>query len=197
MKNSQRGFVGIAIAVLIALGLLSFGGYKIFHKNAPVEEESNAPIGNFPSDYKPADHTASAVASDGKIYSNKRYGYELSFSDSWRDHQILENSDGSVDFKVKTLSGTGEYWPLWHIVPEDVKTWDRDAAECASTSKDAQSSHDLLTEWETKCMFLHSKIARNDKYVFMAISAQDYDNKDTSLHDDFWSKIVPTFKFTK
>lgn len=136
-------------------------------------------------------------ASNNTNYTNKRYGYQVNLTDSWKDNKIVENSDGSVDFKVKTLSGAGEYWTLWHIVVEDVKAWDRDVQECENTRKQSQISLDATVEWESKCSFMSSKIGRNDKYVFMAISAQDFDGKDQVLHDDFRYKIIPTFKFTK
>ncbi|MES2059995.1 MAG: hypothetical protein V4438_03115 [Patescibacteria group bacterium] len=64
MKNNKKGFVGIAVAIILALGLLSFGTYKVFHKPAPAPQDQNAPIGNFPSDYKPADHANVSASSN-------------------------------------------------------------------------------------------------------------------------------------
>ncbi len=185
----NKGGVAVILAIILAIGALSFGSYKVFHKTSAVSEEQSAIIsGNLPADYKPADHKSPSTATtvpDSNTYRNTRYGYELTLSNSWKDHQIVENPDGTVDLKVRT--STGEYWGLYKIVAVDIKEWDKDVAACSKMSPEDQDS--------PTCHFITWKIARNDKYVFMAMSAQDFPHEMDLAHSDFWQKIAPTFKF--
>jgi len=63
MKNNQKGFAGIIVLTIVALGFLGFGTYKVFNKSEVKEESMNVFAGgDFPSDYKPAEHKDNSVA---------------------------------------------------------------------------------------------------------------------------------------
>ncbi|HEY4512063.1 MAG TPA: hypothetical protein VJH63_00160 [Candidatus Paceibacterota bacterium] len=131
MKNHQKGFAGIAIIIILALGIAGFGAYKVYYKDVPAEESMNLSEGNFPVDYEPADHkdtspttgssnttvttssgqSISADTSNWKTYKNEKYGFEFGYSSDIRVAELPTGKNSSyllnilIDKDEKVLSG--------------------------------------------------------------------------------------------
>ncbi len=121
MKNN-KGFVGIAIAIIAALGLVGFGAYKVFHKTVPPQEEKGALIENFPEGYTSADHTppTQVLTSDSKIYrSENGVGIYINDEDKQREINALPQYPNQ-EVKKGSFKLNGLEWKTIELIESPV-----------------------------------------------------------------------------
>jgi hypothetical protein len=130
-------------------------------------------------------NSSSAYTSNWKTYRNEKYGFELTMTDSWKNFITKENPNGDIEFYA-----SAESFRLYYVGVVSIQEWDKEKEACKQKSQDEQDGIPCYPyfSWE---------IGRNDKYVFVAHPPQDFPSEDQYLVDDFQSKILTTFKFTK
>ncbi|MDO8728318.1 MAG: hypothetical protein Q7K26_00335 [bacterium] len=92
MKNSQKGFVGLAIIIIVALVLIGGGTYVYLNKGSSKPE--NIPVVN---------QTNSTL----KVYRNSNLGYEISVQPNWHISEEMSKKFDTFIFTSNLYKSVG------------------------------------------------------------------------------------------
>jgi hypothetical protein len=131
---TQKGFVKI-ILVLVIIVLLGIVGYfALVKKSLPIAQQTSTPT---PTLTKTS--TPTLMTTDWKIYVNKEYNFQLTFTDAWAGYRVYREQwfnvhavsyIFAVPTKDKTFSDTGVppgYYKAFVLILLDkkaTKPWD-------------------------------------------------------------------------
>ncbi|MEA2088284.1 MAG: hypothetical protein U9O55_00355 [Patescibacteria group bacterium] len=131
------------------------------------------------------------VKDDKIIYSNKKYGFQLTLTSNFKNYKIkTTNSNTLIDNVIEFSTPTNflnsynfGYSQLFNISVYDIKKWDKDVKFCKE-------------DYPGKCDWIDHEIARNYEYVFShgVINGDCMEDQKEAFNDI--QKIIKTFKFT-
>lgn len=157
--GKKRGFIIPALFIggtLIIAGLFGYAAYSKYKQiKAEQKPEIQAPISNFPVDYKPADHSDAGVASanlDWQRYSDTKYGIGFRYPKEWGD-VLPHDEDGTVYSKENV-----------HVIR--IATDNNKASNCIpfNTPK-CKTSPDVEIFFQKGMNLMDKFIADNDAYA--------------------------------
>src|SRR3989344_3666207 len=92
MKNSQQGFIGLAIAIII--GLVLIGGGTYIYMNKGITKSENIPAVNQNN-------------STLKVYENSNLGYKISVQPTWRISEEMSKKFDNFIFTSNLYKSVG------------------------------------------------------------------------------------------
>ena len=158
MNQSQKGFTQIIVAVILALIIGTFVGYRFLGKNdaSKAEQDNNG--------------MAMTETAGLKTYTNAKYGFKFSYPPEWGEvkETILDTSDRAKDF-----CGVGTH-ALVYGIPDSV--------HAADVSIEFQPNSANLAGWKgflnvVKFDRQNAKLtlcAENDKFVDLAKDKSEF-----------------------
>jgi hypothetical protein len=115
MKNTQQGFIGLAIAVIVGLVLIGGGAYVYLNKgitksdSSKIEDSTNSEVSTSPSPV-----TAKSISN--KIYRHPSGLYNISLPSNWIVSDVREGVVFSDLGKKEPIGYTSNYTSLDHEV---------------------------------------------------------------------------------
>jgi hypothetical protein len=131
---TQKGFVNIIVVIVIVVLLGAVGYLALVKKSLPIAQQTSTPT---PTLTKTP--TLAPTTTDWKIYVNKEYNFQLTFTDAWAGYRVYREQWSNVPAvsyifavptKDKIFSDTGVppgYYKAFILILLDkkaIKPWD-------------------------------------------------------------------------
>lgn len=119
MKNSQKGFIGLVVAIIVCLFLIGGGAYVYFNKE--ISKPQNNSVVN---------QTNSAL----KVYGNSNLGYEISVQPAWHISEEMSKKFDTFIFTSNLYKSAGCDLSVFAEMGGDVAVVNQKLQDCLKKS---------------------------------------------------------------